>query len=239
VPLDARQRAMLQEMGLRVWTPAPPVPSAPTCGPAPTARAHASAGGAAVLAPPAPGPLAAPDHRVEPVRPASAWTLQAPRLLYPQADPALTPPALGAGWLVVAEAFAAGDPLAEGAERLLHAMLQALQLHRHPRVGLCSVSAGAEPGTKAADAALAQYVHAFSPAVVLLMGRSAVQAALGRSDPLGRLRGQALALAGVPAVVTYDAHFLLRNAASKPAAWADLCRARALAGGGGVSAPVP
>lgn len=62
---------------------------------------------------------------------------------------------------------------------------------------------------------------------------------MGRSDPLGKLRGEALTLAGAPVVVTYDARFLLRNAASKPGAWADLCRARALAGRSSCNAPVP
>jgi DNA polymerase len=36
-------------------------------------------------------------------------------------------------------------------------------------------------------------------------------------------------VAGVPAIVTYDAPYLLRAPQAKAAAWADLCRAHALA----------
>lgn len=239
--LDARQRAMLHEMGVRMWTPpASSTAPLPLLAQAPAARVQTSPKAATGPAPtPAHRMPAQPANTIERVAAVSAWTIQAPRLLYPQADPSQAPLALGAGWLVVAEAFAPDDPLAEGAERLLHAMLHALQLHRHPRVGLCSVSAGAEPGAQAADAAMAEHVAAFAPAVVLVMGRSAMQAALGRREPLGKLRGETLALAGVPVVVTFDARFLLRNAASKSVAWADLCRARALAGRSSANAPVP
>ncbi len=233
---------MLHEMGVRVWMPVA-ASAAPlqALAPAPATRVQPPPPPTSASKAPRPAPrlLSVPENNAEPAAAASAWTVQAPRLLYPQADPSQAPQALGAGWLVVAEAFSPDDPMAEGAERLLHAMLHALQLHRHPRVGLCSVSAGAEPGTQTADTAMAEHVAAFAPAVVLVMGRSAVQAALGRSDPLGKLRGEALSLAGAPVVVTYDARFLLRNAASKPGAWADLCRARALAGRSCASVPVP
>jgi DNA polymerase len=142
--------------------------------------------------------------------------------------------------LVVAEAFTADDSAAQAAERLLGNMLHALQLHRHPRVALCSV----EPmDARTADesdptAAIARHVQAFAPSVVLVMGRGAVRAALARSDPLGKLRGAELAIADVPVVVTFGPHFLLRNPESKSAAWADLCRARALAGPAS-AAPMP
>lgn len=230
MPLDARHRAMLLEMGVRVW--APPARAQPlaqalrTPAAAPEPEPEPSQAGASS---PAPGGA-----------PAGPWQVQAPQLLYPRADPALAPAALGAGWFIVAEAFAEGDPLAPSAERLLANMLAALRLHRHPRVALCSVgpASGAAAGEADAGAAIARHVAAFAPSVVLLMGRSAVRAALARSEPLGKLRGAALAIAGVPAVVTFGAYFLLRNPESKAAAWADLCRARALAGGD-LAAPVP
>ena len=72
---------------------------------------------------------------------------------------------------------------------------------------------------------------AVQPAVLLLLGRTVARALLGRSDPLGRLRAEPLQVAGVPAVVSYDAPYLLRAAPeTKALVWADLCRARALAG---------
>ena len=56
----------------------------------------------------------------------------------------------------------------------------------------------------------------------------AARAALGRTEPLGRLRAGPHVLAGCPAVVTYDPAFLLRSQDNKAAAWADLCRALAM-----------
>lgn len=244
--LDARQRAMLLEMSVRVWTTPPAHRRAPDA-----FRQTAPADGAAPAAgqmqePRAPRTVAAPPpskpspnvpERASSVEPLH-WHVQAPHLLYPNVDAALTPPEPGAGWLVVAEAFAAGDPLAEGAERLLANMLHALQLHHHPRVWLCSVSppGGAAGDESHAAAAIAHHVELLAPSVVLLMGRNAVRAALARSEPLGKLRGTELTIAGVPAVVTFGAYVLLRSPEFKPVAWADLCRARALAGRG---KPVP
>ncbi|MDY0105462.1 MAG: uracil-DNA glycosylase family protein [Giesbergeria sp.] len=238
--LDPRQRAMLQEMGVRLWWPgavahtteaAPPVRAAPL----PTAPTAAPA------RPPAPPPLPAPPA----VRPAAAApapapargltpplrVLHPPRALFPDADPQHSPATLGAGWLLVAEGTADADPLAGDAGRLLGNMLHALQLHRHPRVFLCTLSAPLGPDTDAAPAAdvLAQALARVQPSVLLLMGRAAAQAVLGRNDPLGPLRAQTHTVAGVPAVVTYDAPYLLRAPDAKAAAWADLCQARALA----------
>ena len=237
--LDARQRAMLQEMGVRVWHA--PEPSAPAVavlrGVDKSVRSQAPSAAAAVphLQPPASAPRLAPARPQPistPIAP-SGWSLLPTRLLYPDANPEHAPAALGAGWLIVTQAVDAREPWAEGAERLLHAMLQALQLHLHPRVALCalqSTALGASGiGTSADIAAdIAAQVAAFAPSVVLVMGRSAVRAALGSSEPLAKLREQDLRIAGVPAVATYDAPLLLRNPQGKRSAWADLCRARAL-----------
>lgn len=273
--LDARQRAMLMEMGVRVWTP--PTPAAPqaaapahradpgTAAPA-SARVHPAApaeGAAHPAPPPSAGPAqvaavaapaagreapAAPSARAArgsaPASDLAGWTLQPPRLLYPDADPAQAPAALGSGWWIVNEAIGPSDPAAEAAERLLHAMLHALQLHRHPRVALCTLAPPGMPavGTVAETAAelagqVAAQVAAFTPAVVLVLGRGPTLAVLGRSEPLGTLRSQSLEVAGVPAVVSCDVRLLLRNAQLKAAAWADLCRARALAQRGGGAVP--
>ena len=60
------------------------------------------------------------------------------------------------------------------------------------------------------------------------MGRAA-RTVLGRSEPLGQLRLLLHRVANLPAVVTYDAPYLLRAPAAKAATWYDLCRAKALA----------
>ena len=256
--LDARQRAMLQEMGVHVWWPqpaqaladtptptpasAPPVPStAPRTAP-PAARPAPSR--ATPVAPVAPAAPVAPVAPVVPAAPAAgaplALMLQAPQRLYPDADAPATPAeaGAGAGWLIVAEGLAGADPLAGEVGRLLDNMLRALRLHRHPRVFLCALLPLAADGPPAAPCtdALAQAVAAVQPAVVLVMGRVAARAALGRSEPLGHLRAQPHAVAGVPTVVTYDAPYLLRAPAAKAGAWADLCQALALASGQAQSA---
>lgn len=243
--LDPRQRAMLQEMGVRLWLPGdstsgnapsaqpavrpktapqspaaqepnrnatPPSPAQPAAAPSPTAPTAA--------APAAPTGAAATEHAA----------LQAPRTLYPDANPAQCPPALGKAWLLVAEGVHGSAALAEQAERLLDNMLRALGLHQHPQVYLCTLDlAPSGPAGAGVDEALADAVAQLAPAVVLVMGRAAVRHCLGRSEPLGQLRGLLFTLSGVPAVVTFDAPVLLRSPGLKPAAWEDLCRARALA----------
>ena len=159
-----------------------------------------------------------------------ALILHAAQALYPAADPAQTPAELGAGWLVIAESLSPTEPLAGDAGRLLDNMLRAMQLHRHPRVFLAALERSA-PGTEASadiPASLADAVAQLQPAMVLVLGHVAARAALGRTEPLGRLRAGPHVLAGCPAVVTYDPAFLLRSQDNKAAAWADLCRALAM-----------
>ena len=269
--LDARQRAMLQEMGVRVWWPdeavaapadAPPAPTTERVAGTGTARTaphsapnhpfqaapahHAPAAAPATpaapsaAAPPRPAIPAAPAPTAAP--PGAVLVLHAPQALYApahsadaaHASAAPTPPGPGADastWLIVTEGQEGADPLAGDAGLLLHNMLRALRLHQHPRVFLSTVAPqvpdapAAAPSAQALSAAIAHV----QPSVVLVMGRLAARAALGRSDPLGRLRAQPHSVAGVPAIVTYDAPYLLRAPQAKAAAWADLCRARALA----------
>ena len=282
--LDARQRAMLQEMGVRVWWPdeavaapadAPPAPttervagtgtartaphSAPSHAPqaapahhAPSANAlpppQASAAPAARPAAPSAAAHPRPATPAAPTAPApataapsAALVLHAPQALYAPAHgadathasaaPTPGPGADASTWLIVTEGQEGADPLAGDAGLLLHNMLRALRLHQHPRVFLSTVALqapdapAAPPSAQALSAAIAHV----QPSVVLVMGRLAARAALGRSDPLGRLRAQPHSVAGVPAIVTYDAPYLLRAPQAKAAAWADLCRARALA----------
>ena len=116
------------------------------------------------------------------------------------------------------------EPLGGDAGRLLDNMLRAMQLHRHPRVFLAALERSA-PGTEASadiPASLADAVAQLQPAMVLVLGHVAARAALGRTEPLGRLRAGPHVLAGCPAVVTYDPAFLLRSQDNKAAAWADL-----------------
>ncbi|MFZ2858938.1 uracil-DNA glycosylase family protein [Acidovorax sp.] len=248
--LDARQRAMLQEMGVTVWAPAEtPVPAPPPVADAVRAQQTATAPATpppAVVVPDAgsqPAPRTARERAIPPgaapaVQPpvpqggnAPALILHAPQALYPTADPAQTPVGLGAGWLVVAESLSPTAPLAGEAGRLLDNMLRAMRLHLHPRVFLAPLErppTGAAAGAADVTAALEEVVATLRPAMVLVLGHVAARAALARTEPLGRLRAGLHQLAGCPAIVTYDPAFLLRAQGNKAAAWADLCRALAL-----------
>ena len=242
--LDARQRAMLQEMGATVWgpppaTPAPPaaaavearLPAAPQAAPLPAPAPVVAAPRSAPPPPAAPRTPPASQQAAPAAGPgAPALLLHAPRALYPTADPEQTPTGLGSGWLIVAESPTPADPLGGDAGRLLDNMLRAMQLHKHPRVYFAALERPA-PGTEASahiPGTLADAVATLQPAMVLVLGHVAARAALGRTEPLGRLRAGPHQLAGCPAVVTYDPAFLLRSQDTKAAAWADLCRALAM-----------
>ena len=238
---------MLQEMGVTVWGPSPAQdaiaqpPATASAAPAPVAAAAMAPPRAQPQAPspaPAERPPAHTTSRSAPPAPAPATTgtaapalrLHPPQALYPAADPAQTPSGLGRGWLIVAESVTPAEPLGGDAGRLLDNMLRAMQLHRHPRVFLAALERSA-PGTEASadiPASLADAVAQLQPAMVLVLGHVAARAALGRTEPLGRLRAGPHVLAGCPAVVTYDPAFLLRSQDNKAAAWADLCRAQAM-----------
>ena len=258
--LDARQRAMLQEMGVTVWAPgeATAAPPAAALVVAPAARAvpvHVHDGAVATAArhapqvpattqPPsanAPAPAAQRTPAAATPAPSAVATapaatglsLHAPQALYPTADPARTPAALGSGWLIVAEIPHPAEPLSGDAGKLLDNMLRAMQLHRHPRVFLAALqraAPGGQDGSGSDDdmaGQLAEAVATLQPAMVLVLGHVAARAALASTEPLGRMRAGPHTLAGCPAVVTYDPAFLLRSQDNKAAAWADLCRALA------------
>lgn len=251
--LDPRQRAMLREMGVRVWQPAEPVAvagigvaGAGGAGAAghfhahkPTLKAIARTSihpptprGRSAPAPspstPAPQASSAPSGASERGGQAG-WRLGEARALYPRAAPAP-----GARWLLLAETPVAAldaDPLLGDAGRLLGNMLRAARMNDSGAVWLAPLLRQAAAGP-AADfaAALAALLARHQPDLVLVMGRLAAQAVLRSAEPFGQLRGQVHSLHGVSALVTYDAAYLLRNPADKARAWEDLCLAMRLAG---------
>lgn len=78
---------------------------------------------------------------------------------------------------------------------------------------------------------LLRQVELVQPSMVLALGRLAAQALLGSQHPemgqwpLGKLRGHVHTAHGVPVVVSYPPHNLLRSPANKAKAWEDLCLA--------------
>jgi DNA polymerase len=157
--LDTRQRAMLAEMGIRTWGPAPPPAGAPEAGrmaaaaparPAavePTPRAHAEAVMNRVAPSPPPAPAAEPKHRD------GVDTLAWPELREAVASCTACPLCEGRrntvpgqgdlqpDWLVVGEAPGEGEelsaePFAGQEGILLDNMLRALGLARGRKVYL-------------------------------------------------------------------------------------------------------
>jgi len=243
--LDARQRAMLQEMGITIFaaparTAAHPAPPARAAQPAhaPSPPPSVTQRGDTAAAPPPAAPRAAvaaapaPGARTEP----GTLLLHPVVPLYPQADPAATPPELGSGWLILLESPTPQAPLAGDMGRLLDNMLRAMRLHLHPRC-MAATLQRAGPGAQGTPVAegLAPLLATQRPAMVLLLGLNAARAVLGGTAPLAQLRASVHQLAdGTQAVVSHDPAHLLRAPHAKPAAWEDLCRALAL-----VHAPPP
>ncbi len=252
--LDERRRAMLAEMGVRVFAPPPPDDVA-----APAAPPARSAGRAVASDPPGAiqGPAAAP------LRPDSAaarahgvelmgWDelaqavagCRACQLCSGRHNTVFGVGDLQADWLVVGEAPGEnedlqGEPFVGQAGKLLDNMLKAVGLdRRRGGVYIANVLKCRPPGNRnpqpeevaQCEPFLRRQVELLQPRIILAMGRFAVQSLLGSTEPIGRLRGRVHQYLGVPLVVTYHPAYLLRNLPDKAKAWADLCLAREVAG---------
>lgn len=212
-----RQRAMLREMGIPLWSREVPVGDDVAGGPAGKAGAATPAADA--------GPASGALERVGPPD-------AAPGRSSPAATLAAAPGAAlaDAEWLVVTDPFLAADASAADQERLLDNMLAAIGVSRSApaRAGRAALVGLAEPGSGAGQAATAWLdaaIDAVRPDCILALGRGAAQAVLDTDEPLGALRGRREARAGVPVIVTFAPAFLLRHPAEKAKAWADLCLA--------------
>ncbi len=252
--LDSRQRAMLQEMGIRVWLPDAPTIEAPEHVSAATRPAVAAA-------------------TVAPVRPAvasAAASVMAAAIDVQHLDAvglaqevaACTACGLCAGrkkttlqaqtirqtdWMVVGDPPDEDEdreatPFAQQAGILLDNMLKAVAKDRHAagvagayltNVVKCKPPHGRipQPEELAQCAAFLQREIALvQPKVIIAMGRFAHQVLLSANpqlamQPLGKLRGTVYRYQQLPVVVTYAPKDLLRRSADKAKAWADLCLA--------------
>lgn len=236
--LDTRQRAMLAEMGVRVWAPladlrpapAGAVRAEPAHATTPTPAPVATPSTRSLTRPPAtPAPSAAP-----PASTAAAWRLDAPRPLFPAAS---APTAADAStWLIALDSPTPDDPGAGEAGELLRNMLRAMGLENSPHV-LISTVRRTSPDTTADPQAFEHALVALRPAVILALGQGAARCVLGGQEPLARLRLHEHRLAGAtPVIVSYAPAYLLRAPKAKREAWADLQRAMALAAHAG---PMP
>lgn len=265
--LDARQRAMLAEMGVRVWAPKPvrtpqptltaevpvsePVPAerlapmrvasapiaAPVSVPARATTPVAGAGAGAVTPPPL-RPLPAGVATMDwPALQASVSACEACGLCQRRKNAVLGQGDVQADWLVVGDApseaeDAQGLPFVGAEGELLDNMLRAVGQSREKGAYVTSVVKCRPPSRNPSAEELAQcsvylarQVALARPKVIIAMGRFALAVLTQSSDHLGRLRGREHAFEGVPVIATYHPNALLRTAADKAKAWADLCLA--------------
>lgn len=258
---DARQRAMLEALGLRVWV-APEAPQEPECEtadlapvatarPAPLPAPHPSATPAAT-APSAVAAGAVASLDWAGLR-AAVSECRACGLCEGRKNTVFGVGHEHAHWMVVGEApgeqeDAQGEPFIGQAGKLLDSMLRAIQLTRtaagpEQQVFITNTlkcrpprNRNPEPDELARCAPfLERQIALVQPRIILAMGRFAVQSLLGSNEAIGRLRGRVHEHRGIPVVVTYHPAYLLRNLADKARAWEDLCLAldTVQRGGGG------
>ena len=247
--ISKRHRAMLLEMGIKVWQPLPtPIsaplseplsaPSAPI--PSPTVQKPQGISNAINSVAISEGKTFAKGtfDAKKPVLDATAvqdgtstgqagWRIGASRALYTPASTAS--PASAARWLVLIEsppsALQPGyDPFEGEGGKLLDNMLRAAKLHTAISAVLAPVvresAQGGDLSASAADAFTSSQAN-----VVLVMGRLTAQALLQSTEPLAKLRGHVHTVHGLPVVITLDPATLLRNPLDKAKAWDDLCLA--------------
>ena len=252
--LDARQRAMLAEMGVRVWAPKPR-PASVAAAPLPPAAASPAVARPAALAPRAPSP---PETEAPVVmRPFRAGTVhtmdwatlretvagcEACGLCKSRKNTVFGVGDEQADWMIVGEAPGEnedlrGEPFVGAAGELLDNMLHAVGRSRTGQgaqgafianVLKCRPPANRNPLPEEVvqcEPYLARQVALVKPRVIVAMGRFAVQALLKTTEPIGRLRGRVHHYEGVPVIVSYHPAYLLRTPTDKGKAWADLCLA--------------
>ena len=240
-----RQRAMLEEIGIRLWDAAAPEPVAEPV--EVVVRAAPKAAPAAV-----PMPAPAPPRGDRPVGvetmdwPALRETVincRACKLCEGRRQTVFGVGHERAHWMVVGEAPGEqedrqGEPFVGKSGQLLDNMLRAIGLTRAEadaahQVYIANTLKCRPPGNRNPEPAelaqcepfLIRQVELVQPRIILAMGRFAVQSLLRSDEPIGRLRGRVHRYQGVPLIVTYHPAYLLRNLADKAKAWDDLCLA--------------
>ena len=250
--LDARQRAMLQEMGVRLFWPeadadivvveeeeivvavpveAPVVARAPH--PRPLPRAAEGAAPAVATTP----DLARLDWDALQQHVQQWAAARRRKAVFGTGD--TRPDWLCIGDPPIEDEERQGAPFAGDVGKLLDNMLAAVGASRSRGAYLTNVLKARLPEDRSqqeqevADslAFLRRQVQLLQPKVILAMGRFGVQMLLQSTEPLGRLRGTPHTFEGVPVVVTFHPSYLLRTPQDKARAWADLCLAQALVKG--------
>ena len=237
-----RQRAMLEEMGIRLWLPPEADIAPPAVAPAqpPSERMLA----AAVIAPPPHGdrPVGV-DAMDWPALREAVTNCSACKLCQGRRQTVFGVGNVRAHWMIVGEAPGEqedrqGEPFVGKSGQLLDNMLRAIGLTRAEaeparQVYIANTIKCRPPGNRnpepeelaQCEPFLIRQVELVQPKIILAMGRFAVQSLLRSSEPIGRLRGRVHRYQGVPLIVTYHPAYLLRNLEDKARAWDDLCLA--------------
>jgi DNA polymerase len=254
--LDDRQRAMLAEMGVRVWMPqteraAPALASVAAQTAAPPTSQQGAASTPVAPVSNAPQMLSVPIVDISELPEGIAsmdWAqLQSAvaactgcGLSQSRQQAILGEGLASADWMIVGDAPGEEEDkearsFAGAAGQLLDNMLKALSLTREQVYLTHALKCRTPVGRNASQVEvshcatyLARQVELVQPKVILAMGRTAALALLQSAEPLGKLRSQVQSFKGVPVVVTYPPAYLLRNQADKAKAWADLCVAASL-----------
>jgi uracil-DNA glycosylase len=240
-----RQRAMLSEMGIRLFEAAAPDSTAARNG-----ERSMLASRPPSFSPPAPSAPAAERHDASqiarldwPALREAVAVCRACRLCEGRSHTVFGVGHEQAHWMVVGEAPGEqedlrGEPFVGKAGQLLDNMLAAIGLSRaagppERQVFIANTLKCRPPGNRnpqpdelaQCEPFLMRQVALLRPRIILAMGRFAVQSLLRSSEPVGRLRGRVHRWQGVPLIVTYHPAYLLRNPEDKARAWEDLCLA--------------
>ncbi len=246
--LDSRQRAMMQEMDVRVWWPeAVPEPATatmqePITPMAPITSIEAKPGASSAL----PDGIATMDWPA--LRDAVAQCQACGQCRGRRAPVFAATAPRQADWMVLGEApddneERLGAPFVGQAGQLLDNMLKAVGAGRSgnavnaaclSNVVKCRPAVACNPQPQdlaTCENYLRREVALVQPKVILALGRFAAQALLQGSVadvgtiPLGKLRGQVYRYQGIAVIVSYPPAYLLRTPQDKARAWADLCLA--------------
>lgn len=125
------------------------------------------------------------------------------------------------------------------AGKMLDLLLASVGLSRSESVYICNVLKCRPPGNRdplspeieACTPFLKRQLEVVAPEVVLAVGTFAAQFLLGRTMPLGKMRGEIHSFEGIPLVVTYHPAALLRNPGWTRASWDDFQLVRRLLDG--------
>lgn len=129
-----------------------------------------------------------------------------------------------------------GLPFVGASGKLLDKMLASIGLSRETNCYIANVVKCRPPNNREPAPEerarclpyLQRQIELLGPKAILCAGRTAVQALLGTTEGINRLRGKTYDYEGIPVIATYHPSALLRDESMKRPAWEDLKRLRAL-----------